>query len=570
MYVDAGHGRSSGTPCCTASGTASAGSTTSAWARPSGSWRSTWRASRCSSPATRTARCTRPTTSAGTAARSSAHREQPARDAALAALPLPLLDLRPRRAAAEGAARDGRRPGGVRAAPGRRRDLAGVRLRAPDARRRAAACSSRWGTPHARWPTTARRPGDRAGAALRRRGQLQGAARELQRVLPLRPGAPRAVPAGAVVRRWRRRPRLGRGHPAPRGRVDVHHDRHHRPRAAGRARRGRADPAQGRPRLPQPDAVVLGRPCRRLRAAPAGGGPHRGGLLAALRAPRRSPTRRSTRATPPSSGTWSTSRTGRSASRCSAACRRGPTGTAGSRRWRTTASTSGAGCCPRLERRDDRGFDYVVIGLGGLGSATAWELAQRGHRVLGLERFALGHSRGASHDTSRILRHSYHTPAYVRLTQEAYADWARLEQESGAAAGDPHRRARPVPARPGDPRDRLHPVDGRRRRRLRGARRRPAMARWPQLRVPRDRGAVPGRRRDRARRAAPRRCCTSRRGGSVPSCATTRPSRARGPRRRRRAGHHPAGEVAAAASWSPPTRGPMTWSATSGCRSRSR
>lgn len=75
--------------------------------------------------------------------------------------------------------------------------------------------------------------------------------------------------------------------------------------------------------------------------------------------------------------------------------------------------------------------DYVVIGLGGLGSATAWELARRGLKVVGLDRFALGHSHGASHDTSRILRHSYHTPAYVRLTQEAYADWARLEQESG-------------------------------------------------------------------------------------------------------------------------------------------
>jgi sarcosine oxidase len=76
-------------------------------------------------------------------------------------------------------------------------------------------------------------------------------------------------------------------------------------------------------------------------------------------------------------------------------------------------------------------FDYVVIGLGGLGSAAAWELASRRHRVLALERFELGHVRGASHDSSRILRHSYHTPAYVRLTQEAYADWARLERESG-------------------------------------------------------------------------------------------------------------------------------------------
>jgi sarcosine oxidase len=75
--------------------------------------------------------------------------------------------------------------------------------------------------------------------------------------------------------------------------------------------------------------------------------------------------------------------------------------------------------------------DYVVIGLGALGSGAAWQLATRGHSVVGLERFELGHSRGASHDTSRILRHSYHTPAYVRLTQEAYDDWARLEAESG-------------------------------------------------------------------------------------------------------------------------------------------
>ena len=75
--------------------------------------------------------------------------------------------------------------------------------------------------------------------------------------------------------------------------------------------------------------------------------------------------------------------------------------------------------------------DYVVAGLGALGSATAYELAGRGHSVIGLERFELGHTNGASHDTSRILRHSYHTPAYVRLTKDAYADWARLERASG-------------------------------------------------------------------------------------------------------------------------------------------
>jgi sarcosine oxidase len=75
--------------------------------------------------------------------------------------------------------------------------------------------------------------------------------------------------------------------------------------------------------------------------------------------------------------------------------------------------------------------DFVVVGLGALGSAAAHQLSARGHAVVGLERFDLGHHRGASHDTSRILRHSYHTPDYVRLTQEAYDDWARLEAASG-------------------------------------------------------------------------------------------------------------------------------------------
>jgi sarcosine oxidase len=80
---------------------------------------------------------------------------------------------------------------------------------------------------------------------------------------------------------------------------------------------------------------------------------------------------------------------------------------------------------------DEIEVDYVVVGLGALGSGAAWQLATRGHSVVGLDQFELGHARGASHDTSRILRHSYHTPAYVRLTQEAYDDWARLETESG-------------------------------------------------------------------------------------------------------------------------------------------
>jgi sarcosine oxidase len=51
--------------------------------------------------------------------------------------------------------------------------------------------------------------------------------------------------------------------------------------------------------------------------------------------------------------------------------------------------------------------------------------------VIGLERFDLGgHHRGASHDHSRIIRHSYHTPHYVGLTSLAYEAWREAEAES--------------------------------------------------------------------------------------------------------------------------------------------
>jgi sarcosine oxidase len=76
--------------------------------------------------------------------------------------------------------------------------------------------------------------------------------------------------------------------------------------------------------------------------------------------------------------------------------------------------------------------DVIVVGLGGIGSAAAYWLARRGVDVLGLERFELGHDRGASHDHSRIIRLSYHTTSYVRLAREAYDAWTRVEEDAGA------------------------------------------------------------------------------------------------------------------------------------------
>ncbi len=77
-------------------------------------------------------------------------------------------------------------------------------------------------------------------------------------------------------------------------------------------------------------------------------------------------------------------------------------------------------------------WDVVVVGLGAIGSAAAyWASTRPGVRVLGLERFELGHANGASADHSRIIRLSYHRPDYVRLADRAYASWAAVEDEAG-------------------------------------------------------------------------------------------------------------------------------------------
>jgi sarcosine oxidase len=76
--------------------------------------------------------------------------------------------------------------------------------------------------------------------------------------------------------------------------------------------------------------------------------------------------------------------------------------------------------------------DLAVVGLGGIGSATAYFAARSGARVIGLERHPLGgHAYGASHDHSRIIRRSYHTEQYVRLAATAYDGWREIEAASG-------------------------------------------------------------------------------------------------------------------------------------------
>jgi sarcosine oxidase len=74
----------------------------------------------------------------------------------------------------------------------------------------------------------------------------------------------------------------------------------------------------------------------------------------------------------------------------------------------------------------------IVLGLGGIGSAAAyWASRRSGVSVLAIEQFGVGHLNGGSEDHSRIIRLSYHTPAYVELAKSAYLAWEQVEVESG-------------------------------------------------------------------------------------------------------------------------------------------
>jgi len=74
----------------------------------------------------------------------------------------------------------------------------------------------------------------------------------------------------------------------------------------------------------------------------------------------------------------------------------------------------------------------IVLGLGAMGSATALQLATRGHRVLGFDHFTPPHRYGSSHGQSRMIRQAYWEDSrYVPLVVRAYELWRKLEVDTG-------------------------------------------------------------------------------------------------------------------------------------------
>lgn len=77
-------------------------------------------------------------------------------------------------------------------------------------------------------------------------------------------------------------------------------------------------------------------------------------------------------------------------------------------------------------------WDVIVLGLGAMGAAAAYQLARRGVRVLGLDRYGPPHDRGSSHGDTRITRLALGEGAhYLPLARRSHEIWRELEAELG-------------------------------------------------------------------------------------------------------------------------------------------
>lgn len=77
--------------------------------------------------------------------------------------------------------------------------------------------------------------------------------------------------------------------------------------------------------------------------------------------------------------------------------------------------------------------EYVVVGAGLAGAATAWQLARRGHEVTILERSTPAAHDGSSHGSARIFRYAYPDSFYAAMVVESSGMWDELSRIAGTS-----------------------------------------------------------------------------------------------------------------------------------------
>jgi monomeric sarcosine oxidase len=79
-------------------------------------------------------------------------------------------------------------------------------------------------------------------------------------------------------------------------------------------------------------------------------------------------------------------------------------------------------------------YEVIVVGIGAMGAATLYQLARRGVRVAGVDKFSPPHDQGSSHGDTRITRLAIgEGAAYIPLALNSHRIWRELESLSGVA-----------------------------------------------------------------------------------------------------------------------------------------
>jgi sarcosine oxidase len=77
-------------------------------------------------------------------------------------------------------------------------------------------------------------------------------------------------------------------------------------------------------------------------------------------------------------------------------------------------------------------YDVIVLGLGAMGAAATYQLARRGARVLGIDRYSPPHEFGSTHGDTRITRVACgEGPEYSAFAVRSHQIWRELEAELG-------------------------------------------------------------------------------------------------------------------------------------------
>ena len=77
-------------------------------------------------------------------------------------------------------------------------------------------------------------------------------------------------------------------------------------------------------------------------------------------------------------------------------------------------------------------YDCIVVGLGAMGSATAWQLTKSGASVLGIDKFSPPHTHGSSHGDTRVTRTAIGEGIeYSGLALRSHQLWNDIEAQTG-------------------------------------------------------------------------------------------------------------------------------------------